>query len=892
MSLVIDRVPLSPDRRVSFTIVREDQTQFWVTSLPLPNTPHHLAGVYDFDQSRLRLYVDGQLADETIVTGRLRNYGNDLFIGDWNGSSSWHFHHGEMDEVRLWNVARSEADIRREMRFQLVTNEPGLVAYWAFDEASGTTALDQAPGGSHGTLVNGPLRLASPVPRFAPVLATNSGPAQITVTLQGSDPDNDPITAHLTQLPAFGSLFQTADGVTPAAAITTVSTAVTSPSRQVIYRRLPGYTGIDELQYFVNDGQTNSETATVSLDVVAPSGEAQCMPVPPGIVAWWKGDDTATDSVGTNHGTLTNGATYTAGVAGAAFSFDGNGYLRVGENSELVASNALTVDCWIYPTGLGGGPVSGGMIVNKEDQYEICRFADGSIRWAVANAVPGFAWVNSGFFAPSNQWTHLSWSYDSGTAKLYANGVLVQTYQGQGWIGSTPGSTNHEFWIGGRQSEIAPYTRFQGRIDEVALWKRALSETEVTAVHAAGAAGMCFGRPVINQHPASTNVAVGDVAGFTVMATGALPMGYQWQFNTTNLPSATNSAFSLQPSALSDSGGYRVVVSNAGGAVTSLVATLTVTNPICTPPPAGLVAWWKAEGNANDTVGGNSGSLASGAAFAQGRVGQTFNLDGSASAYVSVPYSPAFAFGTNAFTLEAWIKTTNSTATIACDYGCDARRLFYITGGLLTCNLGESTDWHELVVTGTTLLNDDRFHHVAFVRDMAAKELRLFVDGRAETTAPLAPYADGFLGRQSSCTTPVLLGAHFMPPSSTVWPLSGCIDELAIYHRALTSNEIASLYAGGSAGKCVAYQPCPPSDQRLTNSVIRVIALDESRVSACGPMNINFATGESYQSLRGALLNTANFGPSGVVRKTVVILPAVSLLTREALQQADMVVWS
>jgi hypothetical protein len=192
---------------VGFTVTRENQPQSWLDSLPLPNTPHHIAGVYDSDNSRLRLYVDGQLAAEASATGRIRNYANDLYIGDWNGSSSWHFHHGEMDEVRLWNVARSEADIRREMRFQLATNEPGLVAYWAFDEASGTTALDQAPGGSSGTLVNGPLRLASPVPRFAPVLATNSGPAQITVTFQGSDPDNDPITAYLTQLPAFGSLF-------------------------------------------------------------------------------------------------------------------------------------------------------------------------------------------------------------------------------------------------------------------------------------------------------------------------------------------------------------------------------------------------------------------------------------------------------------------------------------------------------------------------------------------------------------------------------------------------------------------------------------------------------------------------------------------------------------
>ena len=49
----------------------------------------------------------------------------------------------------------------------------------------------------------------------------------------------------------------------------------------------------------------------------------------------------------------------------------------------------------------------------------------------------------------------------------------------------------------------------------------------------------------------------------------------------------------------------------------------------CAVPPSGLVSWWPAEGNANDIVDGNDGVLQNGAAFAPGKVGQGFSLDGT-----------------------------------------------------------------------------------------------------------------------------------------------------------------------------------------------------------------------------------------------------------------------
>jgi len=59
---------------------------------------------------------------------------------------------GLMDEVRIWNVVRSEAQIAATMRQRLTGNEPGLVAYWRFDDRGGTTAIDSSPAKADATI--------------------------------------------------------------------------------------------------------------------------------------------------------------------------------------------------------------------------------------------------------------------------------------------------------------------------------------------------------------------------------------------------------------------------------------------------------------------------------------------------------------------------------------------------------------------------------------------------------------------------------------------------------------------------------------------------------------------------------------------------------------------
>jgi plastocyanin len=96
--------------------------------------------------------------------------------------------------------------------------------------------------------------------------------------------------------------------------------------------------------------------------------------------------------------------------------------------------------------------------------------------------------------------------------------------------------------------------------------------------------------PSIVIPPQSQSVVVGTHVTFTVIAAGTPPLSYQWQFNGTNLPGATGTELLLQNVQTDHSGQYSVAVSNAAGSITSLPATLTVTEFPNAPPIVSLIS--------------------------------------------------------------------------------------------------------------------------------------------------------------------------------------------------------------------------------------------------------------------------------------------------------------
>ena len=82
--------------------------------------------------------------------------------------------------------------------------------------------------------------------------------------------------------------------------------------------------------------------------------------------------------------------------------------------------------------------------------------------------------------------------------------------------------------------------------------------------------------PVIVNHPVSQSIVTGDPVTFTVTASGAIPMQFQWQYNNADIPGANSDTYTIPAVAAGNAGNYRCIVTNVNGTATSNNATLTV----------------------------------------------------------------------------------------------------------------------------------------------------------------------------------------------------------------------------------------------------------------------------------------------------------------------------
>ncbi|MGH7972481.1 MAG: LamG-like jellyroll fold domain-containing protein, partial [Limisphaerales bacterium] len=405
--------------------------------------------------------------------------------------------------------------------------------------------------------------------------------------------------------------------------------------------------------------------------------------------------------------------------------------------------------------------------------------------------------VSSGSITDTNNFHHIAVTKSGSNVVLYIDGVAEQMPP------FDPGFVfNGTFCIGTRGSDHV--TSFLGLVDEASVYNRALSAAEIQAIYAAGGAGKCAVPmpPVITSQPTNLTVAVGETATFTVTAGGSQPLSYQWQFNGQPLTNRTSAALMLKDVQLSEAGNYAVLVSNAVGQVLSSNAALIVqpntTN--CTPAPAGLVSWWRGEGNADDAPGVNNGTLINGVTFAPGEVGQAFDFNGGAQ-YVQMPNSPSLN-PTNAITIEAWVYPTNVPATdsmiVIGKDDAGAQRQYDLA--LVTSGTGLAFRPHVGVpsgfkfYTGSIPVSLNQWCHVALTYDGAA--LKLYVNGAQDGSLAVS-------GPIVATSQPVCIGGLTSGP----WYFRGLMDEVSLYSRALSGAEIAAIYAAGSAGKCAPVLP-------------------------------------------------------------------------------------
>lgn len=130
------------------------------------NQWHHFAMTYNPATDSLRLYVDGELAGATVVPDPVFST-NNLCIGgsDFYPANAFK---GGMDEVRFWSRELSQEDIRANMHRNVPETAAGLTAYYKFDDFTLSPVKDYSAAGTHGTTA-GNMNLYNIVASYAPI---------------------------------------------------------------------------------------------------------------------------------------------------------------------------------------------------------------------------------------------------------------------------------------------------------------------------------------------------------------------------------------------------------------------------------------------------------------------------------------------------------------------------------------------------------------------------------------------------------------------------------------------------------------------------------------------------------------------------------------------------
>ena len=121
------------------------------------NTWTHIAGVIDAKKDYMKIFVNGHEFGHRHYNGKDRFVKCRLplrigvtHIKDQVQTTSFI---GQIDEVRIWNIARTEDEISADMNKQLNRDEPGLVGYWKFDEETEGKIVDTSPNKNNGNLI-------------------------------------------------------------------------------------------------------------------------------------------------------------------------------------------------------------------------------------------------------------------------------------------------------------------------------------------------------------------------------------------------------------------------------------------------------------------------------------------------------------------------------------------------------------------------------------------------------------------------------------------------------------------------------------------------------------------------------------------------------------------
>jgi len=435
---------------------------FQTTGPVLVNKWNHIAGVFDLTPGNeyVAVYVNGQQGSSDVAEPLIHD-GQPVTIG--SGII------GQMDELRIWQTARTVQEIREDMHLMTEPNQTGLVAYHQFNGNAGTTMVDYA-GGNNGTLMNMSVPgcfLPSTVPAAGGVsnqqIVSNTGnvvfPAtDLTMNVSLLSSTDTIVVSRLDTLPncdppdankVFGKywIVDTYGGGTVDANLTfKVPQVITSQDLlHLNLNRLYQRDSNSDSSWTFNENvsSANISNNTVTFNNIDQFGQF-CVPhklIPQPYI-------------------------------GDALFFNGvNQYVQVDPLYDT-PPGALTVEAWLYPADLDYNE-----FIYHGDNGEFQMGFNNSNLWFGVK-LSNHNWYSASAPSPQlNTWQHVCGVWVSGgSLKLYVNGNLIQSIPtppalqlfdpGSGYLPSF-GALN-------RQSNF-----FQGKLDEIRIWNVARTTQQI-----------------------------------------------------------------------------------------------------------------------------------------------------------------------------------------------------------------------------------------------------------------------------------------------------------------------------------------------------------------------------------------------------------------------------
>ena len=602
-------------------------------------------------------------------------------------------------------------------------------------------------------------------------------------------------------------------------------------------------------------------TLSLFLLLIVAGGAAVAPGASDGLIAAYSFDEgsgsTLADESGNgNSGSISGASWTTAGKTGGALSFDGvNDWVTIADSAVLDATRAITLEAWVKPSAAGpqwrtvlfkqhGAGMAYSLYASEDTNRPVGQVNVDDVE---RNA-PGAPLALNG-------WTHLAATYDDATLRLYVNGTLASSLSVNGSIPASTGPLR----IGGNS---VWNEWFAGQIDDVRIYNRALTATELKAD---------LSTPVRPGNQ-SDNSAPSPPTGLSASAQTPTSITLSWNGSNDNVGVAgygryrsgsldsNGAGTSYTFSGLNCGSSYSFAVDayDAAGNRSPQATVSAATSPCATPAGIGLVASYSFDAGAGSTLvdasgNGNTGTISGASWTSTGKTGGALAFDGS-NDWVTIADS-AVLDATRALTLEAWVKPTASgprwRTVLFKEHGKGMAYSLY-TSERTSRPVGQvNVDNVERNALGAPLpLN--AWTHLASTYDGGT--LRLYVNGTLTSTLSI----NGSL--------PASTGALRMGGNS-IWPewFAGQLDDVRVYNRALTGAELQSDM--NKPVSTTTTTPSAPSDTQKPSAPIGLARTVQSATSVTlswNPATDNVSVA-GYGVYRGGTLVWSGSGTSYTV---------------------------